>query len=171
MKTRQAVLLLVTVILGSIFLLVAMQFAQRKPSSNLRVAPEKGAYAPKILRPSITGETIDLAALRGQWVILNFWATWCVPCRAEMPELQALYEDNRLMVIGVNQAESPEIVSAWLSDYGITYPIILDLNEEIYQLYRVRGQPTTYVINPEGLISEIVLGETSAEYLLSLMQE
>jgi thiol-disulfide isomerase/thioredoxin len=171
MKRKQASLLIIAVIFSVIVLLILLSAKQSTDSSAPGVAPEKGAYAPQILRPKIRGETLDLEALRGQWVILNFWATWCVPCRAEMPELQALYEDNGVMVIGVNQAESQEMVSAWLSDYGITYPIILDLSEEIYQLYRVRGQPTTYLINPDGLISEIILGETSAEYLLSLMQE
>jgi peroxiredoxin len=142
-----------------------------RDSTSVSTSPVKGSTAPNFIAMQLDGTNVNLASLRGQWIILNFWATWCVPCKREMPELQAFYEDTGITVIGVNLAEDEELIAAWIRDYGITYPIALDPKEEIYSLYHIMGQPTTFVINPDGLIVELILGETTAENLLAIVEQ
>lgn len=149
---------------------IALILIFQSPAPETEFAAAKGAYAPQFTAMRLDGSHFDLAELRGQWIILNFWATWCVPCRQEMPELQALYEDTDILVIGVNLAEDEALVADWISDYGISYPIVLDPDEEIYRLYRIMGQPTSFVIDPNGLIVELVLGATNAEHFRDIMQ-
>lgn len=165
--------ILISTILLTLLISFVLLYTQLKqmPSEELEFAPTKGAYAPNFVGQRLGGGDFSLASLQGQWLVLNFWATWCVPCRQEMPELQALYADTGIMVIGVNLAESEELVADWIEDYGISYPIVLDPNEEIHQLYRVMGQPMTFIINPDGLIVEVIAGATTADALLAKIDE
>jgi thiol-disulfide isomerase/thioredoxin len=153
-----------------VLLCIVLVLIRQYTAPETEYAAQKGAYAPQFTGVLLDGGNFDLAQLRGQWLILNFWATWCVPCRQEMPELQALYEDTGIMVVGVNLAEGADTVAAWLSDYQISYPIVLDPAAEIFDLYRIMGQPTTFVINPDGLIVEMILGATNAESLREIIE-
>lgn len=131
-------------------------------------APETGAFAPSFSLPSLTGEWVRLEALRGQPVILNFWATWCAPCLIEMPELEALYQQERtsgLRILAINPGESADVIQTWVEELDLHFDILLDQGRQIERLYRVRGQPTTYVLSPEGQIVAVFLGPTSAEAL------
>lgn len=131
-------------------------------------APEAGALAPTFALLSLEGEWVQLEELRGQPLILNFWATWCAPCRAEMPELEALYQRERasgLRILAINSGESADVVQTWVEDLGLHFDILLDQGRQIERLYRVRGQPTTYVLSPEGEIVAVFLGPTSAATL------
>jgi len=135
-----------------------------------RFAPEVGAIAPPFTSFTLSGGPLRLSALRGQPVIINFWATWCGPCRAEMPELQTLYEQyaaDGLRVLAVNLGERQDVVSAWVDDFGLTFDIVLDPQRDLEALYRVIGQPATYVIAPDGRISDIFYGATTAATLQS----
>ncbi|MFQ3568604.1 MAG: TlpA disulfide reductase family protein [Aggregatilineales bacterium] len=134
----------------------------------LYFAPELDALAPPFTAPSINGDAIDLLALRGGPVIVNFWATWCAPCRAEMLELETLFRrDNGhgLRVIGVNLQEPRQAVAAWVDTLGLTFDIALDDDGAIAARYQLRGQPSTYVIAPNGVITAIFYGPTTAERL------
>jgi cytochrome c biogenesis protein CcmG, thiol:disulfide interchange protein DsbE len=125
------------------------------------VAPEVGALAPPIEIQSLKGTHFSLAALRGNAVIVNFWATWCGPCIAETPMLQAVYESFRvdgLSVIGIDVRESPTEVIEWQAKFGITYDLVIDRDERLNNLYQVRGLPTTYFIGRDGIIRDIVRG-------------
>lgn len=126
-------------------------------------APELGALAPLFAAERIDGETLNLLELRGSPVILNFWATWCGPCAAEMPELQAFYESRQedgVRILGVNLGERPEDVTTWIQRYGLTFDLLLDSQGDIATLYRLRGQPSTYIVSPEGVITSIFYGPT-----------
>lgn len=131
-------------------------------------APEIDALAPPFTATNIDGETVNLLELRGSPVVINFWATWCGPCAAEMPELQAFYEAHRqdgLRLLGVNLGESPEQILSWVEQYGLTFDLLLDPQGEIANLYRLRGQPSTYVISPDGIITTIFYGPTTFSQL------
>lgn len=133
------------------------------------VAPELNAIAP-LFEQETLDNSIDLLELRGHPVIINFWATWCEPCMVEMPELQAVYEANRqngLKVLAINLGESEAVVRDWVNSLGLTFEIVLDPEQNIASLYRLRGQPSTYVVSPEGIISHIFFGPTTAESLQS----
>lgn len=133
-------------------------------------APEIGAIAPPFRLESLEAKAVELISLRGAPVIINFWATWCVPCQIEMPELQSLYEETGTRVLAVNIAEAPEIVVDWVADYGLGFDILLDPNQEVYAAYRLRGQPTTFVLDADGIIRQIFYGATNADALRAALE-
>lgn len=131
---------------------------------ELPIAPEINAVAPPFEGITLAGQHLKLADLRGQVVLVNFWATWCEPCRVEMPALEALYRHYRergLRVVGVNLGEVAADVRAWVSTLGLSFDIVLDGQQRTAALYQLRGQPTTYVISPDGIITAIFYGATT----------
>jgi thiol-disulfide isomerase/thioredoxin len=132
-------------------------------TSGTRFAPEIGAQAPVFRTVAADGSTVSLDALAGRPVILNFWATWCGPCRVEMPELEALQTaaGDTIAVVGVNTGEALEDVLDWRDNYGLTFPLALDPAGNISTLYAIRGQPTTFLIAPNGEIVHIYYGPVS----------
>lgn len=132
-------------------------------ASGLRFAPEIGAQAPVFRTVSADGAALSLEALAGRPVILNFWATWCGPCRVEMPELEALQAaaGDKIAVVGVNTGEALEDVLDWRENYGLSFPLALDPTGDITMLYAIRGQPTTFLIAPNGEIVHIYYGPVS----------
>src|SRR5690606_20245646 len=140
----------------------------------LHVAPRIGATAPPLQLPVLDHDArLTLSDLRGQVIVLNFWATWCVPCRIEMPALQTLYERHQaqgVRVIGINLGESPETARRWVDDLNLTFDIALDRDGYAATLYQLRGQPSTYVIAPDGVISQIFYGAVDIDALESAVQ-
>jgi peroxiredoxin len=133
------------------------------------IAPEIGAFAPPIHAPTLDG-TVDLEALRGTPVIVNFWATWCVPCHVEMPELQAYHQAHpAARVLAVNLGESRSLIVDWVTQLGLTFDVVLDPDQSIASLYRLRGQPSTYVVAPDGVITSIFYGPTTRQSLESAL--
>jgi thiol-disulfide isomerase/thioredoxin len=138
-----------------------------------RAAPEIGFTAPPFRQPTLSGQPLDLLALRGTPVIINFWATWCGPCRVEMPHLQSLYTrynasgstDQALHVVGVNLGEDRDTIAAWVETFDLTFDIVLDPARQIEALYQIRGQPSTYVLDADGIITHIFYGPTTEDQL------
>ncbi|MFW5941806.1 MAG: TlpA family protein disulfide reductase [Chloroflexota bacterium] len=126
--------------------------------------PQVGEEALPFMLEDLQGNQIRLADYAGQHVILNFWATWCAPCVFEMPELQATYEQMEaedVVVLGLNWDEEPETVETFLErelDVAITFPILLDEHAETAGRYAVYNLPTTYFINPDGVITAVHRG-------------
>jgi peroxiredoxin len=141
----------------------------RDPSS------EVGRAAPNFRLRGLEGEEVRLTDYRGRWVLMNFWAAWCPPCRQETPELQAFAGEHAdtLTVLGVNQQEPANIARDFIDDYGVTYPIALDLTGEVSVAYRVSrgGLPATLLIDPEGVIRDIHLGQIRKDDLQALATE
>lgn len=125
-------------------------------------APEVGHPAPDFSLPALDGTEIRLADLRGKPIILNFWATWCPPCRREMPALEIVwqqYDRGDVMVLGVDQGESVSLVSEYVrQNVGVTFPLLLDRRQDVGDLYLVRSLPTTFFIDADGIIREIRVG-------------
>jgi thiol-disulfide isomerase/thioredoxin len=113
-------------------------------------------YAPDFTLTALDGPTVTLSGLRGRWVIINFWATWCPPCVAEMPALQriAVSEADRLTVLGINMREDEPAVRDFIDANAITYPILLRPGDRVVIDYQVIGLPQTLVVDPAG---EVVL--------------
>ena len=131
-------------------------------------AAEVGRAAPNFKLESPDGKVAQLDAYRGIYVVVNFWASWCGPCRGETPDLQALFESANdggapaLVVLGVNQQEEPDTAKKFASQFVVTYPILLDRSGEVSEGYRVgRGLPVTVLVNPDGVIEKIYLGQLS----------
>jgi cytochrome c biogenesis protein CcmG/thiol:disulfide interchange protein DsbE len=138
--------------------------------------PRQGFQAPDFELPNTKGEIIRLSSLRGQPVILNLWASWCTPCRAEMPAIQKVYEQyagQGLVVLGVNASNQDNIQAAtqFVEDNGLTFPILWDIDGQASQLYLLSALPTTFLIDGKGIIQEVVVGGPMAEALLKIRVE
>ena len=161
-KTRQnwIIFIVVTALVGGVWIGVtrvdpdAINPTGRPPSADI------GHPAPDFTLVNLEGDEVALSDFKGQPIILNFWATWCGPCRAEMPSLQAasVSLDGQAVILGVNVREQPSAVGPFLDQYGVTYPVVLDEGGRIQTLYRIRAFPTTYFIDEQGVITEIISG-------------
>ncbi len=124
--------------------------------------PEVGAAAPNFITDDLDGNPIELSELAGQPVILNFWATWCAPCKLEMPELNAAYatyQEQNLAILAVNREESPDTIRPYFYDeMGLAFTPVLDEDGLVANLYGILVMPTTFFINPDGLITAIHRG-------------
>ena len=134
-------------------------------------APRAGFAAPDFTLSTPDGEVYTLSDLRGRPVIVNLWASWCVPCRAEMPALQRTYEayqEAGLLILAVNAThqDSETAALAFATEHGLSFPILLDTEGLASQLYELRALPSTYFIRPDGVIEEVVIGGPMAEALL-----
>jgi DsbE subfamily thiol:disulfide oxidoreductase len=111
----------------------------------------------------LEGETKSLSSYKGKVVFLNFWATWCGPCRIEMPSLEALYNkfsDKGLEILAVNCREDQATVSSFLKNEGFTFPVLLDLNGRVSLNYGIQAIPTTFLIDRDGMIILRLVGST-----------
>ena len=127
---------------------------------TLTEAPAVGYLAPDFTLTSTLGEEISLADYRGQPVVLNFWATWCPPCRAEMPHFQgasAKY-NGQASILGIDQGEPPSIVSDFGNALAITYPLLLDQDNSVNRTYDVAALPTTIFVDGQGVVREVFTG-------------
>ncbi|MED1948064.1 MULTISPECIES: peroxiredoxin [Brevibacillus] len=142
---------------------------------NGQIGIEKGNTAPDFELQQIGGDTVKLSDLRGKKVILNLWATWCPPCRAEMPDMQRYYEENKekgVVILGVNLTDtesSPEAVADFVKLYGITFPILLDPDKEVANVYKAISIPTTYIIDSNGVVQNKYIGPMSEEVMENML--
>ena len=127
-----------------------------------------GSPAPDFTTTSADGQSLRLSSYKGKGVILNFWATWCPPCRAEMPYITKVseeYKDKGLVVVGIDMQEAAELVTPFLKQFSMQFPVGLDLTGEIANTYRVRAIPTTYFIDSQGVIQQMHRGSISEALL------
>lgn len=135
---------------------------------------EKGNLAPDFQLTTLDGKQVKLSDYKGKKVILNFWATWCPPCIAEVPDLEKFYSDYKdkdVVIIGVNltKAEKNQSeVKDFVKSSGITYPVPLDTENLASGMYQVSVIPTSYVIDSRGIISEKVVGPMDFEKMKNL---
>jgi peroxiredoxin len=116
---------------------------------------DKGDRAVDFTLKMLDGREVSLDDYLGSPVLINFWATWCPPCRAEIPDLEAAYQAHKadgLVVLGVSVQDKPEIVDPFIDIMGMTYPIVLDTNAQVMNTYRLLGLPTTIVVDRDGVI-------------------
>jgi peroxiredoxin len=128
-----------------------------RSGTNVQSAPSAlaGETAPAYPLAGTSGGTVTLANYRGRVVVMNLWASWCPPCRAEMPDLERLYrlDANRgLVILGVNEGESKDRAATFARSLGITFPIALDEQQQYGRVYAALGLPTTVVVGRDGKI-------------------
>ena len=172
---RPAIAVALVVVIGSLFtwreLLADDGGAGSAGETALGVAEqslavEVGQPAPDFTLETLGGELVSLSDYRGQVVVLNFWATWCAPCRAEMPEFQALWEEHEaagdLVVLAVDFQEGAAQVNGFVEEFNLTFPVVLDASGEVVDEYGLFGLPGTFFIDANGVLQSRVLGPLDA---------
>jgi len=144
-------------------------------------SPREGFPAPDFTLDTLGGESATLSAYRGKVVIVNLWASWCGPCRAEMPAIQKVYAANRergLEVLAVNSTfqDSQADAQEFAQNSGLTFPILLDRDGAVSKRYLLRALPSTFFIDRKGVIRSVVFGGPMTEALVqtkieALLQE
>ncbi|GGJ95272.1 thiol:disulfide interchange protein tlpA [Lentibacillus kapialis] len=133
-----------------------------------KVGLETGQIAPDFELQKLNGEKVSLSDYRGERVILNFWATWCPPCREEIPDFQKLYDNKDVVILAVNMTDteqSDEDVNQFVKNYEMTFPVLMDVNGDIASKYQVRAYPTSYMIDSEGHIQFMAMGAMDYELM------
>ncbi len=155
-------LMIVTLLLGLAWINLSRVPVDASLLDQSIQAPKTGFLAPDFTLTSTDGETFTLSELRGTPVILNFWATWCPPCRAEMPAFEEVwqrYGRGDVLILGVNQGESATAVEGFARGYIQTsFPLLLDRRTEVGAIYGVRALPTTVFVDREGRIQDVKVG-------------
>ncbi len=126
-----------------------------------KIAPEIGAQAPDFALRDLRGNEVRLSEYRGRTVLLTFWATWCGPCRLEMPAFEDRYQElkgDNFIVLGVNYDEPVEDVRAFGDELGLSFPLLLDPGGSVQRLYRIRGYPSSIFVDPQGVVRIVHLG-------------
>lgn len=134
-------------------------------------APRQGFLAPDFELQDGQGNTVRLSDLRGQPVLVNFWASWCPPCQAEMPAMQAVHEryaEEGFVILAVNATAQDREAAAvdFATSRGLTFPILFDRSGEASRLYETRALPSSFFIDSQGIIQEVVVGGPMTEALL-----
>jgi len=149
-----------------------------KRSADAPVGFQVGMRAPDFALPDVrTGKTVRLSDFQGKPVLINFWATWCPPCRQEMPELEAAYKrhaDQGFTVIAVDVRIDEELptVRAFIDELGLTFPVVRDVNGEVeVDLYNVLGYPTSVFVDRNGIIRYVHRGPLTREFLERKLKE
>jgi cytochrome c biogenesis protein CcmG/thiol:disulfide interchange protein DsbE len=139
-------------------------------------SPREGFLAPDFTLDTLQGEKVTLSELRGKIVVVNVWASWCPPCRAETPALEKAYEqykDSGVVILGVDSTNQDTVsaVTSFVQEFKLTYPILLIRDGSVGYLYQIKGLPTTFFVNRQGIIRTVVVGGPMSEtFILSKIE-
>ncbi len=185
-KTNRRLTAFITFIAGGIFLLGAaliplLANAQQKALDGIApiIPPVTANYsAPQIALTDLQGTSTSLGDYRGQVILINNWATWCPPCKTEMPELQAYYAAHAaegFVVVAIESGEPADQVASFVNEYGISFPVWLDLHGAALEIFQNWNLPSSYVIDRAGIVRLSWTGainqQTLEQYVTPLLEE
>ena len=132
----------------------------------------QGAQARDFSLESLDGSNVSLGDYEGSVVLVNLWATWCSPCRAEIPDLEAAYQEYEgegFVILGVNIEEPKETVAPFVQEFEMSYPVLLDKNGELMKIYRAQGLPMSFIVDVDGVIQVRHMGYLTGDQLESYL--
>ncbi len=133
---------------------------------------KEGSIAPNFVLQSVDGERIELKDLKGKGIFLNFWGTWCGPCKQEFPYMANQYEvfkDRGVEIVAVNVAESNIAVKNFMESYGVNFPVAMDKDRQVTEAYDIGQLPTTLLVNPEGKVLKVIKGTMTERQIYDYM--
>ena len=161
---------LTTLLLGLVWIGISAKLPGTASVSGIP-APQAGFLAPDFTLPDHNGTEVTLSDFQGQAVLVNVWASWCSPCRQEMPAMQQIYQEYRergftILAVNATNQDNRADAEAFVAEMGLTFPILYDRDGLVSDLYQVRALPSSFFILPDGSIQEVVIGGPMAEALL-----
>ncbi|MFD2638417.1 TlpA family protein disulfide reductase [Piscibacillus salipiscarius] len=138
-----------------------------------KVGLDIGSKAPDFELENLQGETVKLSDYRGQKVMINFWATWCPPCRAEMPDMQKFYEEKEVVILAVDMFETEQNldnVKNFKNDFNLTFPILID-EGDVSTEYQILPIPTSYFVDSKGIIRHKSMGAMNYEQMIQAYEK
>ncbi len=168
---RLIVMMTSLLILGAVWTFVSRASEPISRQSSPPANPNEAFAAPDFTLDLLDGGQLTLSELRGHPVVLNLWASWCLPCREEMAVIEKIYQryrDAGLVVIGLNMAAQDSIldVRAFVQEFGLTFPIALDHDGSVFNRYQLLGLPTTYFIDRSGIVRSLIVGGPMSEAVI-----
>jgi peroxiredoxin len=177
-RSQRRLWLIVGALLVAPAIIAAVMIPRTRPDSASSAAGnvglEIGMIAPDFQTVTHAGQPISLSALRGEFVLLNFWATWCGPCRVEMPEFQRQYEryaDRGFSILAVNHSETSAVVSDFQEAFALTFPLAMDERGQIQRQYGIFSYPSTFLIDPDGRIITRHFGPLTVDQIDELLAD
>lgn len=167
-RTQRIILYILVLLAGASWIILSSETGE---ATTVVAAPQAGFPAPDFTLRTAEGKTYTLSELKGQAVLVNVWATWCPPCEAEMPAIEKMYkeyQDRGFIVLAVNSTfqDDPKEIAPFVKDHKLTFPILLDETSDVSRAYQVRSLPSSYFIDRQGIITEVVIGGPMSEALL-----
>lgn len=143
-------------------------------TDEIVVGLEVGNQAPDFQLATLNGEETALSDYLGKKVMINFWATWCPPCRAEMPDMEKFFNDTDVEILAVNLTETeahPDQVQQFADEYGLTFPILLDEVIEVATVYAIQPVPTSFMVDSEGVIQFKTFGPLTYDQMVQVFDD
>ncbi|MBI2758925.1 MAG: TlpA family protein disulfide reductase [Chloroflexi bacterium] len=167
-KRRWEIIMALSLVAGVLWTMFSRVPSAIGAPLSISPSPREGFLAPDFTLDTLDGNKTTLSGLRGKIVVVNLWATWCLPCRQETPALEKAYEqykDSGVVILGVDLTNQDLVsdVESFVQEFKLTYPILLDRDGSVSNLYQIKGIPTTFFINREGIIRTMVVGGPMSE--------
>src|SRR5512139_1190623 len=156
------ILIFITLIAAIGLLSFYFIFFRNRPGPGTGIRPAVGVVAQDFGLPTLRGDYVKLSDYRGRVVFLNIWATWCPPCREEMPSMKSLYQrlkGREFEMLGVSiDREGERVVRPFAAKYGLTFPVLLDPDGKTQRLYGLTGVPETFIVDKSGVVIHKIIG-------------
>lgn len=167
-QTQRIIFYFLILIAGAAWIIVS---GETSSTSSEISAPQVGFLAPDFTLNGMDGKPYTLSEFRGKAVLINLWATWCPPCRAEMPAIENIYQefkDQGFIVLAINATNQDDVsaIRPFLNQYNVTLPILIDETGNVSTAYKLQSLPSSYFIDRKGVVQEVIIGGPMSEALL-----